>query len=233
MKGGVVAVIHAKGKSDRVRNKNLRRLGDRPLFCHAIHNAQAATYVDRVVIDSESDDILTVGAAHGAYPLKRPAELATNETTGDHLALWQAHNFSKADIILQVIPTSPFIRPESIDRAIEILREEEVDSVVGVFGEPLYQWKNGAPTYLLPDGRIPNSSEMEPVVYETTGLYANRVEAVLRTGKRLNPASCRPLFLSRIEAIDINTPEDFQFAEIVLVGLHAVGESVPVLIPAR
>jgi len=198
----VIAVVHAKRTSERVADKNL-----------------GAQLVDQVVIDSDSDEILSIGVAHGAVPLKRPHELATNRATGDDLALWQARSFPDSLFILQVVPTSPFLSPESIDRAVEILRDEGVDSVVGVFAEALYVWRYGAPAYFRRDGTIPNSSEMEPVVYETTGLYANRTEAVLRSGRRMNPASCRPLYLSRTEAIDINTPEDFRFAEIVWQGM--------------
>src|SRR5438094_7225300 len=98
----VVAFVHAKGKSERVPSKNLRLLGDRPLFCHALANARAARLVDRVVIDSDSDEILSIGAAHGAEALKRPASLATNRTTGDDLALWQARSAPGAEIVLQV-----------------------------------------------------------------------------------------------------------------------------------
>jgi hypothetical protein len=35
----------------------------------------------------------------------------------------------------------------------------------------------------------------------------------------MNPEKVAPLFLSRLEAIDINTPEDFAFAEVVARGL--------------
>lgn len=52
----IIAFVHAKGSSERVPNKNLRLLGDLPLFCHAIAIAIAATRVTRVVIDSDSDD---------------------------------------------------------------------------------------------------------------------------------------------------------------------------------
>lgn len=217
----VVAVVHAKGTSERVRGKNLRFLGDRPLFCHAIANALAARRVDRVVIDSDSEEILRIGTAHGARPLRRPAELATNRATGDDLALWQARSFPESSIILQVVPTSPFLRPETIDRAVGILEAGFVHSVVGVFSEALYEWREGRPAYFRADGSIPNSSEMEPVVYETTGLYGNRTPAVLASGRRLDPASCAPVGLSRIEAVDINTPEDFHFAEVLWRGLHA------------
>jgi N-acylneuraminate cytidylyltransferase len=219
--GRVIAVVHAKGTSERVAGTNLRMLGDRPLFCHAIRNALAARRVDCVVIDSDGDAILDLGRRHGAIPLRRSADLATNRTTGDDLALWQARSFPDSEILLQVIPTSPFLRPESIDRAIGILEAGAANSVAGVFSEALYRWRDGRPAYFGPDGTIPNSFDMEPVVYETTGLYGNRTRAILASGRRLDPDSCAPVPLSRIEAVDINTPEDFLFAEVLWRGLHA------------
>jgi CMP-N-acetylneuraminic acid synthetase len=215
----VIAFVHAKGTSDRVHRKNLRRLGDRPLFCHAIANARAARNVDLVVIDSEDDEILALGAHAGAQPLKRPADLADNRTSGDQLAYWQASSFPGSTYVVQVIPTSPFLRPASIDRAIDMLRQGDADSVVGVFSDVQYTWRNNRPTYYRPDGSLPNSSEMEPTLYETTGLYANRTDAVLRTRRRMNPDRALPLVVSRLEALDVNTPEDFDMAEIVWRGL--------------
>jgi N-acylneuraminate cytidylyltransferase len=214
-----VAFVHAKGRSERVARKNLRRLGDRPLFCHAIAIARAAARVTRVVIDSEDDEILALGAAAGAEPLRRPAALATNQATGDDLATWQAANAGDASFVVQVIPTAPFLRPESVDRAIAILERGEVDSVAGVFADVFYAWRDGRPAYYRADGTIPNSNDLPPLVFETTGLYANRTEAVLRTRRRMNPDRVAPLPLSRLEAIDINTPEDFELAEIVWRGL--------------
>lgn len=221
MNGDVIAFVHAKGTSERVPAKNLRVLGDKPLFCHAIMNALSSRLVTKVVIDSESDKILAIGREHGAVPLKRPAELATNVATGDDLAYWQTSKYPHSDIVLQVVPTSPFLRPSSIDRAISMISERGMDSVVGVFAEVLYEWTNDKPKYLRADGSIPNSSEMSPVVYETTGLYVNRTQFVLANRRRMNVYSCAPLYLSRLEAIDINTLEDFEFAQIIWKGLRS------------
>ena len=218
----VVAFVHAKGTSDRVAGKNMRRLGDRPLFCHAIANAQRAAKVDCVVIDSDSDEILDIGARYGARPLKRAAALATNRTSGDALAFWQASSYPDSRIVLQVIPTAPFLKPETIDAAIQLIDSANVDSVVGTFSDVFYRWENGRPAYYREDGTLPNSSDMAPIVYETTGLYVNRTKAVLDGKRRLNPTSCTPLCVSRIEAIDINTEEDFAFAHVVWAGLQRV-----------
>ena len=220
MSNEVVAFVHAKGASERLPGKNLRILGDRPLFCHAVTNALGSRMVTKVVVDSDCDDILNIGKRYGAVPLKRPSELATNVATGDDLAYWQASNYPDSEIIVQVVPTSPFLRPASIDRAVRLVYEKDVDSVVGVFREVFYRWIDSKPSYFCSNGRIPNSFEMQPIVYETTGLYANRTEFVLEAERRTNPNNCFPCYLSRIEAIDINYAEDFEFAEIVWRGMQ-------------
>lgn len=222
MANEVIAFVHAKGHSARLPGKNLRVLGDLPLFCHALDSALRSMRVSAVVIDSDSDEILAIGRKRGAIPLRRPTVLATNETTGDDLAAWQAHSFPNAEIVLQVVPTSPFLAPSSIDGAIDLLRSSSVDSVVGVRAEPLYLWHDGRPSYFSADGRIPNSNELAPSVYETTGLYVNRADFVRRQRRRMNPESCTPFLLSRLEAIDINTAEDFQFAEWIWRGLRTL-----------
>ncbi len=216
----VVAFVHAKGQSTRVPGKNLRRLGDAPMLAHAIRNARACALIDLVVIDSECDEILKVGQAYGARPLRRPAELASNAATGDDLAYWQASNYPHSRIVLQAVPTAPFIRPDTYGRAIQAIDQQDVDSVCAVFAEPMYQWRDGKPDYFRADGTIPNSFELPPVVFETTGLYVNRTQHVLRSKLRMNVRNCHPMPVSRLEAIDINTPEDFEFAEIVWHGLR-------------
>lgn len=217
----VVAFVHAKGSSERVPGKNLRVLGDRPLFCHAIAIARAASLVDEVVIDSDHDGILSLGEAHGATALRRPVRLASNSTTGDELAHWQACARPGAEIVLQVIPTAPFLAPASVDRAIAMLdADPALHSVAGVSSDTLYLWRDGQPAYFDAEGRIPNSTELEPLVWETTGLYANRAAFVRSQGRRMDARNVRPLQLSRLEAIDINTPEDFEFAALVWRGIH-------------
>lgn len=225
-KGKTVAFVHAKGSSERVPSKNLRLLGDIPLFCHAIKNALGSERVDLVVIDSDSDEILRIGQEHGAVALKRPRELATNLATGDDLAYWQASNYPSSNVVLQVIPTAPFITSASIDKAIQFLLDNpDTDSVAGVHEDVFYTWKDGRPAYYKADGTIPNSVDLPKVVYETTGLYINRTAAVLKTGRRLNPSSCKPYVLSKLESVDINTIEDFEFAEMLLAGQRLLSSS--------
>lgn len=221
--GKIIAFVHAKSSSERVKDKNMRVLGDRPLFCHALTNAIRSALIEQVVVDSDSDEILSLGKKYGALPLRRPAELATNAATGDDLMFWQASNCKNAEVVLQVIPTSPFIKPDSIDSAIRMLLDGGFDSVAGVRSEAFYEWKEGRPAYLRADGTIPNSFELDKTIYETTGLYVNKFVFVLSSKKRVNPENCGFYELSKIESVDINTEEDFEFAQIIWTGIRKIG----------
>jgi CMP-N-acetylneuraminic acid synthetase len=221
-KMNITAFVHAKGTSTRVPSKNLRILGDKPLFCHAIEIAMHCDMIDKVVIDSDSDEILAIGKSRGAVPLKRPESLASNMATGDDLAYWQASNYSNSDIVLQVVPTAPFLKSSSVNQAIrKLLDSPKIDSVVGVCEEALYLWDNGQPVYYTADGKIPNSQNLKKTVYETTGLYINRTTFVLEHKRRMNINACIPYSLSKIETVDINTPEDFELAEWLWKGMHS------------
>jgi N-acylneuraminate cytidylyltransferase len=216
----VVAFVHAKGQSTRVPGKNMRKLGDAPMFCHAIRNALACALIDLVVIDSENDEILEMGKRYGAKPLKRPPELASNAATGDDLMYWQASNYKDSRLVIQAVPTAPFIRPETYAAAIRAIDEQDVDSVCACGKEAFYPWVEGRPAYFRPDGTIPNSFELEPLIFETTGLYVTKTAHALAHRKRMNVDNCYPLVVSKLEVLDINTPEDFELAETVWHGLH-------------
>lgn len=216
--GPIVAFIHAKGKSERLPGKNMADLGGQPLFTHAVRAAMQAREINRVIVDSDSDAILRIAKEIGAEQLKRPDYLATNATTGDDLARWQAGYVSDASIIVQVVPTCPFTRPETIDKAAEACYSRL--SAMAVREERVYEWANDLPRYRGLRDRLPGSDELIPRIRETTGLYAVRAECARIMGRRYVIDDCGFIPVSAIEAIDINTQEDLDFARIVWKGLH-------------
>ena len=207
--------IHAKGLSERIPRKNLEVVGNRPLIGHAIKHALDAC--NRVIIDSDDAKILEVGKEYGAKPIKRPAGMS--RATGDELALYAAQCCNDdTNLIVQLLPTSPFITGESIKRGFKLA--EEIDSVAAVRKEPLYIWKDNKPAYYTPDGIMLESQKMEPFVFETTGLYMVKKRYITKYKKRINCNSVAPLYISKIEAVDINTPEDLSFARLLWKALR-------------
>jgi regulator of RNase E activity RraA/CMP-N-acetylneuraminic acid synthetase len=215
LKPKVVAFVPAKGSSERIENKNAKLLDGRPLVIHTLDKLLKCRHVDEVYLDTESDDIAKLARHLPVNIMKRSRFLASNGTDGHALFMNEVHHVD-ADIYVQALCTAPFVRPETIDRAIDLLMSDaRYDSVALVRKEKQYLWTDGQPAYGL--GRIPNSVELPPTVIEAMSLYVVRRDAALATGRRFGNR-VHLLETSPIESIDVNTPGDFELAEYIASG---------------
>lgn len=212
----VVAVVYAKGNSERVPGKNMRELGDVPLFWHITSTATRCQAIDKVVVDTDCDVIRNYAMNRNVAVIRRPSWLATNEATGDHLVARTAELFPSADIVVQLYPTSPFVGTVAIEKGIAAVADGW-DSATGVQCRKQYLWTCGHPA----DKVVP-SQHLVPTVVETTGFYVTSRKYAFLARRRVNPKSCYGVELSHIESIDIDYEEDFFFAEIVWNGIKAL-----------
>ena len=116
-----VALIPARGGSERIKRKNVRPLGKHPLLAYTISTALQSGVFDKVLVSS--DDLVTLGLAqtYGADALRRPDEFATS-TSPDidwvRHALFtlgkQGDTFTDYSILR---PTSPFRSVDLIQAA--------------------------------------------------------------------------------------------------------------------
>ena len=213
----VVAFLPAKGSSERIESKNLKLLDGKPLFLHTLEKLVRCDFIDEVYLDSESDEILNYASYLGYIPLKRDPALATNKTDG-HQMFYNEVRQVKADIYIQVLGTSPFIKPETIKKGVDWLIEHpEYDSAVLVKREKQYTWNEEGTNYDI--NHIPNSNTLPDTIIETMGLYIVRAEYALTEKKRIGK---KPYLLeaSAIEAVDVNYPDDFALAEIIARGIN-------------
>ena len=130
----------------------------------------------------------------------------------------EVNHFPDADIYVQMLCTSPFIHPETIDNAIRKLKENtEYDSAILMKKDKYYFWQDGAPTYDI--NHIPNSKDLPETVIESMGLYIVKREAALKFNHRYGE---KPLLIygDLEELVDVNTPEDLAFAETYAKGLR-------------
>jgi len=133
----VLAVIPARGGSKSIPGKNLAEVDGRPLISYVIEAARNARRLDRVVVSTEDDEIARVARDWGVeVPFRRPDELAT-----DHVSIIPVVQHAlqemdgvgfRADLVVSLQPTSPFLEAEDIDRAVLKLEETGADSVVSV-----------------------------------------------------------------------------------------------------
>jgi regulator of RNase E activity RraA/CMP-N-acetylneuraminic acid synthetase len=213
----VVAFVPAKGSSQRVDDKNVRLLDGTPLVLHTLHKILKCTTVDEVFLDTESQKIADLARHLPVRVLWRNPDLATNATDGHELFVNQVAQVD-ADIYVQSLCTAPFVHPETVDRAVRILKEDpSYDSVVLVRKDKQYTWSEGTPDYGT--ARIPNSVDLPETVIEAMSLYVVRKSAVQSTKRRFGNRTYL-LEASPLEAIDVNTPAEFELADFIASGLR-------------
>lgn len=206
-----VAIIPVKSTSSRISSKNLKLLGNMPLFLHTLDKLLKISELDEVWLDTEEMEIINVANDYGFKNFKyfiRDKKFADNNTDGNCLLENEINNIN-SDIYLQILCTSPFTNISSIVKCIEILKSKTHNSVVGCFKEKFYLWNDKEPLYNK--YKIPNSNTLNDTIVESMSLYGITKEEFKRTKMRIGEKPYL-LTLEGEEIIDINYEKDFLFA---------------------
>jgi len=215
----VYAFVPAKGNSERIENKNMRILAGERLYAKSLKTLLECKEIDKVFLDTESEEMYKLVDYLPIEFMKRDPALANNNTDGHQMFMNEVNSYPDADIYVQLLCTSPFIKPETIDNAIKKLKEDKsYDSAILMKKDKYYFWKNGKPTYNI--NHIPNSKDLQDTITESMGLYVSTKESALTTKRRYGN---NPYFIygSQEELIDVNNPEDLEFAEVFARGRKA------------
>ncbi len=214
----VYAFVPAKGSSERVENKNKRFLDGERLYARALKILLQCKEIDKVFLDTDAEDMYKDIDYLPVTFMKRNPTLATNKTDGHKMFMNELNSYPDADIYVQLLCTSPFIRPETIDNAINILKNDNnYDSAVLMKKDKFYFWENGRPTYDI--NHIPNSKDLPETIIESMGLYIIRKDTAKKLNRRFGD---KPYLIygQLEELIDVNTPEDLEFASIYAKGVR-------------
>ena len=208
----VVAFVPIRLNSKRVVGKNLKMLGDKPLLQYILDTLASTSSVDEVYVYCSQEEIKPMLPA-GVKFLKRDEWLDRDETLGEDI--YDA--FTKevdADIYILAHTTSPFIKAETIENAVKQVTEGGHDSAFSAQKVQTFAWYKGATlNYNLKE--IPRTQTIEPVYFETSAFYIFRKEVWTVAHQRIGEKPYMAI-VDPIEGIDIDNPEDFEFAEKVL-----------------
>jgi CMP-N,N'-diacetyllegionaminic acid synthase len=210
----VLGLIPARGGSKGIPRKNLAPVAGKPLLAWTIDAARAATELTRVVVSTNDDEI---ASAAGVEVLRRPAELAADETPMLDVVRHAVAELSP-DVVVLLQPTSPLRRAEHIDAAVRLLLESGADAVVSVVVVP----HRYSPEALMDvvDGRVVARGSAR--TRQEKGLvYARNGPAVLavrsdRLGDDLYGGDCRPYLMEERDSLDVDDPFDLELADLLL-----------------
>lgn len=211
-----VAFVPIRLNSKRVTGKNLKKLGDKLLMCYVLETLAKAKGVDEVYCYCSNEDVKKY-LPEGVKFLKRPEFLDRDETLGKEIY----EEFTKtidADIYVLAHTTSPFMKKETFENALDKIVNGDYDSAFSVEKIQTFAWYCGKPlNYELKE--IPRTQTIEPVFVETSAFFMFKRD-VWKIHKQRIGLKPYMAIVDKIEGVDIDWPEDFEFAEKILATYH-------------
>ena len=210
-------MIPARAGSKAIPKKNIRLLAGKPLVSYVLESVSSVTDREHIVVSTDDAEIKELAAPH-ALVHNRSKSSADDQSTLDEVALEVAkflkkeHGADEDDILVTVQPTSPFIRPDTIRKAVEKQRKGGSDTVLTVKDDRHLRWTmNGHKPEPLYEKRV-NRQQMKPVFSETGGIILTTIEFLIENGTRIGE-EVSLLEVDEKEGLDIDTYADWALAE--------------------
>ncbi len=220
----ILAVIPARANSKRIRGKNLKKLGDKPLVCYTIEAALRSRLLDRIVISTDIDAMPRIAARYRSprlEVLRRAPELCGDRVTTEQVLIDAVEKLGLRgglEAVVTLLPTSPFRTPELIDGCIRLFRSRQADSVVTMMRMKLkiadLDEKSGR-LRLRKEHTSAAMHKLPPTFCENPALHMTRLGVLLRDRYTLGKKNYG-YEIGRVEGMDINDPVDWVLAEAVL-----------------
>ncbi|MFD0917601.1 pseudaminic acid cytidylyltransferase [Pseudahrensia aquimaris] len=221
-----LAIIPARGGSKRIPRKNLKDFHGRPIIGYSIDAALAAQNIDRVIVSTDDQEIAEVAKRLGAeVPFIRPDHLSDDHATTMDV-LHHAVEWARAEGDLQALcclyATAPMVSAADLDAAFELF---EVDDCEYAFSATEYAFpiqrafhlQGEAVTMFEPEHLSTRSQDLTPAYHDAGQFYWCKPQAIAERKPIFAPHS-RAYLMDRKRVQDIDTPEDWEFAE----ALHAL-----------
>ena len=219
-----IAVIPARGGSKRIPRKNVKEFCGKPMIAYSIEAALKSSVFDRVVVSSDDAEIMEVARSYGAEtPFVRPAELSDDFVATTPIIAHAIEELSKegpVGSVCCIYATAPFVQAEAIRRGYELLAEHKAQYAFSIttFPFPIFRaihlTDEGGVEMFWPEHLLTRSQDLPEAYHDAGQFYWGTPEAWLENKPIFAPHSV-PVILPRHLVQDIDTPEDWERAELM------------------
>ena len=215
----VIAMVPARAGSERLKFKNLRMLGDKPVIAHAIDAARESGVFSSVVVNSDHQVFAKIAERLNVEFYARPEHLGSSETKSDDVIA----NFMRAhpgDILAWVNPIAPLQTAQEIHDVITYFIDEGLDTLITVEDKQVHCLYEGEPVNFSYEGLFAKTQDLTPVQPFVYSIMMWRYESFLRHydkhGYALLSGKVGYFPVARESTVILKYEQDLRIAEAIL-----------------
>lgn len=216
MKPNAIALIAARAGSKRLPGKALLLFGNSTLIGHKVQTLLACENIKRVIVGSDSPEILLEASKAGAETIRRDDyHCDESRCTANEMIFDFASKIEEPDEntpVLWAHCTNPLVRPETYDSAIEHFCKSQNDSLLSVTKVQRHCWYQDRPLNYYPWTRthIPAAGVI-PLYFQDGAIFIQTLGRFKETSYFFGETPS--LFLvDEDEGTDIDTQADYEKA---------------------
>ena len=234
-----ICIIPARKGSKRIKNKNIKLFAGKPLISYVIKIAKKSKLFSRIIVTTDSKKIANIAKNSGAeVPFIRDKKLSNDYAESIEALLDCIHKINSANVKYHffIYPGAPLINSKDLIKAFKIIREKKADQLAAMSNYNVSPFaackikKNNIVTLCWPkkyakikSRRKGASRKLANLIHDTGTFYIFRTKALLIAKKRelakgfyfFNRKKTYYYLLHKLKSVDINTIEDFKFAEFL------------------
>ncbi len=207
----VIAVIPARSGSKRIKDKNIRDVGGKPLIYYQLKNALDVPEIDKVILATDSSKIADVALdifGNNIYVIKRPPELCGDQSKTEDTLLYVL-SLIPSDIVVTLEPTNPLNKPEYIRQCLHLI-EERYDSACCVVDD--YNFFLDDKEKLM---ERPMHQQIHPLLRETGNCWVTRTEILKATNNRLG-GKIGTVVIPQRDSYHLDSEDDWKVIETLM-----------------
>jgi len=226
-----LCIIPARGGSKRIPRKNIKEFCGKPMIAWSIEAARASKCFDRIIVSTDDDEVADVAKNYGAeVPFTRPSALSDDHATTTaviaHAIGWQIEHFQAPSYVCCIYATAPFVQADDIKRGLETLKNADAEYAFSVtsYAFPIQRAIRITPEQRVemfqPEHLETRSQDLEEAWHDAGQFYWGIASAWLES-KPVFSKYAIPIPLPRYMVQDIDAPEDWIYAELMMRILRA------------
>lgn len=213
--------------------KNIKEFLGKPLLAWSIEIGKEAGVFDRFILSTDDKEIAEIGEKYGIeVPFMRPTELATDTSSSydaiRHAVDWLKENENyKPDWVILLEPSSPARQAFHIQEVAKIINERgDLDSIIGISETPAHfshlkqqqRDDKGIITRVGDEEILRNlihrNQDVPKSYFINSAIYAFKTSNLFDGHSSLWGDNTYGYVMDNKYALDIDTPEDWETAEI-------------------
>jgi len=214
----IVGIIPIKEHSERVPEKNFRKLGGALLWMYPVARLDGCGVVNRIVINTDCPD--RIERIVSSIPIEidvRDPELCGDDVSMNRIIADVVRRYP-ANIYVQTHATNPFVSVQTILRAVGIVKSGTAESVFSVTRHQSRFYDADGKAINHDRTKLIKTQDLPPLFEENSAVYVFTRSAFAATGRRICGLRC-PMEIPAIEAIDIDDEDDWKLASLLAEAL--------------